>query len=109
VGAFLVGFGSGSEADVVPYLIAKYFGRARFSTLYGLSWTAYAIGGAMGPVLVGRAFDKAGVYSSSTVLLLATPLFAAALLQLLLPSYPQAERVPREVEPVFEPAIESVL
>ncbi|MCU1324271.1 MAG: transporter, major facilitator family [Acidobacteriaceae bacterium] len=45
LGAFLVGFGSGSEADVVPYLIARYFGRARFSTLYGLSWTAYAIGG----------------------------------------------------------------
>ncbi|QMV20382.1 MFS transporter [Granulicella sp. 5B5] len=89
-GAFMMGFGSGSEADVVPYLIAKYFGRARFSTLYGLSWTAYAVGGATGPVLMGHAFDKAGTYLTSSVLLLAVPLFAAAALQLLLPSYPVA-------------------
>ncbi len=87
-GAFLMGFGAGSEADVVPYLIAKYFGRSRFSTLYGLSWTAYAVGGAIGPVLMGYAFDKAGTYLPSTVLLFALPLFAAAVLQLFLPRYP---------------------
>jgi MFS family permease len=87
LGAFLMGFGSGSEADTVPYLIAKYFGQARFSTLYGLSWTAYAIGGAMGPVVLGHAFDKAGSYQSMTVLLIALPCFVAALLQLLLPKY----------------------
>ena len=88
-GAFLIGFGAGSEADVVPYLIAKYFGRARFSTLYGLSWTAYAVGAAFGPVFMGRAFDKAGAYVPSTFLLLSAPLFLAALLQLLLPRYPE--------------------
>jgi predicted MFS family arabinose efflux permease len=87
LGAFLMGFGSGSEADTVPYLIAKYFGQARFSTLYGLSWTAYAIGGALGPVVLGHAFDKAGSYQSMTVLLIALPCFVAALLQLLLPKY----------------------
>jgi len=89
LGAFLIGFGSGSEADVVPYLIAKYFGRARFSTLYGLSWTAYAVGGAIGPVLMGRSFDQAGTYLTSKVVLLAVPLFLAGFLQLLLPRYPQ--------------------
>jgi MFS family permease len=87
-GGFLIGFGAGSEADVVPYLIAKYFGRSRFSTLYGLSWTAYAVGAAFGPVLMGRAFDQAGSYLPSTVLLLSVPLFLAAFLQLLLPRYP---------------------
>ncbi len=92
VGAFLIGFGAGSEADVVPYLIAKYFGRSRFSTLYGLSWTAYAVGAAFGPVLMGRAFDKAGSYVPSTVLLLSAPLFVAAFLQFLLPRYPEDSR-----------------
>lgn len=87
LGAFLMGFGAGSEADVVPYLIAKYFGRARFSTLYGLSWTAYAVGGATGPVLMGHAFDKAGSYEPSTVLLFALPLLVAAGMQLLFPRY----------------------
>jgi MFS family permease len=88
LGAFLMGFGAGSEADVVPYLIAKYFGRARFSTLYGLSWTAYAIGGATGPVCMGHAFDKAGGYQPFTVLLFAVPLLFGAVLQLLFPKYP---------------------
>jgi len=48
-GALLLGFGMGSEGDVGPYLIAAYFGRERFGTIYGLTWTAYAIGGATGP------------------------------------------------------------
>ncbi|MBB5059412.1 MFS family permease [Granulicella aggregans] len=97
LGAFLIGFGAGSEADVVPYLIAKYFGRSRFSTLYGLSWTAYAVGAAFGPVLMGRAFDRAGSYVPSTVLLLSAPLFVAAFLQLLLPRYAEDSRASSSV------------
>ena len=89
-GAFLLGFGAGSEADVVPYLIAKYFGRSRFSTLYGLSWTAYAVGASVGPVFMGHAFDKVGTYVPATIFLFAVPLFLAAILQLLLPRYPHA-------------------
>jgi len=110
LGAFLIGFGSGSEADVVPYLIARYFGRTRFSTLYGLSWTAYAVGGAIGPVLMGHAFDKAGSYLASSLLLLSLPLFLAALLQLLLPPYAQTTSSAREAELGMrsrEPATES--
>jgi MFS family permease len=106
-GAFLMGFGAGSEADVVPYLIAKYFGRARFSTLYGLSWTAYAIGGATGPVVMGHAFDKAGSYQPVTVLLFAAPLLFAALLQLLFPKYPTAAVDGMEASSVLEVAVES--
>jgi MFS family permease len=87
LGAFLIGFGSGSEADVVPYLIAKYLGRERFSTLYGLSWTAYAIGGATGPVLLGRSFDVSGGYLSGAIILFSIPLVIAAFLQLLFPPY----------------------
>jgi MFS family permease len=107
LGAFLMGFGAGSEADVVPYLIAKYFGRARFSTLYGLSWTAYAVGGATGPVLMGHAFDKAGSYQPATVLLFAVPLLVAALLQLLLPRYPSVTSGALEASSILEVAIES--
>ena len=109
LGAFLIGFGSGSEADVVPYLIAKYFGQTRFSTLYGLSWTAYAIGGAIGPVLMGRAFDQAGTYLTSKVLLLAVPLFLAAFLQLLLPRYPERSTTTTDVSLLLEAATENPL
>jgi MFS family permease len=105
-GAFLMGFGAGSEADVVPYLIAKYFGRARFSTLYGLSWTAYAIGGATGPVVLGHAFDKAGTYHAATVLLFAAPLLLAALMQLLFPGYPAIAADGIETTSMLEVAME---
>lgn len=83
-GAILMGAGSGSEADVVPYMIAEYLGRNRFATLYGLSWTAYAIGGAIGPILMGRNFDMAGTYVSFSVLMFSIPCFLAAFMQLLL-------------------------
>jgi len=85
--AALIGCGMGGEADITPYLLSRYFGLKSFSTLYGFSWTAYAIAGAIGPVIMGKAFDVTGSYSTLLgVLSLAT--FAAASLLLLLPHYP---------------------
>ena len=85
-GAALIGLGMGGEADVTPYLIAKYFGLRSFSTLYGFTWTAYAIAGAIGPVIMGKAFDATGSYA---VLLLWLSLITAGAgaLMLLLPRY----------------------
>jgi MFS family permease len=90
--AALLGFGIGSEADVAPYLIARYCGLKNFSTLYGLSWTFYAFGAAIGPVLTGRAFDHAGAYPRGFIMLLAAPCLAGALLMLLLPKYMSDKR-----------------
>ncbi len=57
-----IGFGMGGEADVTPYLLSRYFGLRSFSTLYGFTWTAYACAGAVGPILMGKAFDATGSY-----------------------------------------------
>jgi MFS family permease len=84
--AALIGFGMGGEGDVTPYLLSRYFGLKSFSTLYGFTWTAYAIAGAVGPIVMGRAFDATGSYSALLVQLAAMTLVAAALL-LLLPRY----------------------
>jgi cyanate permease len=54
-----------------------------FSTLYGFTWTAYAIAGAVGPVIMGRAFDATGSYRALLVQLAAVTLVVAALLLLL--------------------------
>jgi MFS family permease len=86
LGAALIGIGMGGEADVTPYLLSKYFGLRSLSILYGLSWTAYAIAGAIGPVIMGRAFDAAGSYRT-TLAALALLTAAAAALMLLLPRY----------------------
>jgi predicted MFS family arabinose efflux permease len=84
IGAALLGVGLGSEADVAPYLLARYFGRKHFSVLYGLTWTAYAIGGGIGPIVVGRLYDRAGAYEPRMVIVLALIAFAAAAVSLLL-------------------------
>jgi predicted MFS family arabinose efflux permease len=84
-GAVLLGIGLGSEADVLPYLLAQYVGRKHFSVLYGLTWTAYAIGGATGPMFIGRLYDLAGVYTLRSIVYLAAVAFAAAGISLLLP------------------------
>jgi predicted MFS family arabinose efflux permease len=85
-GAALLGIGLGSEADVGPYLLARYFGRKHFSVLYGLMWTAYAVGGGTGPVMVGHFFDRAGSYRTQVLVALSAIAFAAAAVSLLLRS-----------------------
>jgi MFS family permease len=63
VAAFLIGAGSGGEIDVNPYLLARYFGLRSLATLYGFNWMALGIASAIGPILMGRAFDATRSYS----------------------------------------------
>jgi MFS family permease len=84
--AALIGVGAGGEAAITPYLLMRYFGLRAFSTLYGLTWTFYAAAGAIGPVILGRAFDATGSYASLLVMLAAV-LGLTAAMNLLLPSY----------------------
>lgn len=88
IGTALIGYGLGSEADVVPYMVARYFGRKHFAALYGLTWTAYAVGGATGPIVVGHFYDKAGMYQPRVVVGLALTCVVGAALSILLPQYP---------------------
>ena len=88
--AALIGIGLGAEADITPYLLTRYFGLGSFSTLYGFTWTAYAIAGGVGPILMGRAFDLTGSYTAFLSLMSASTFIAAALM-LFMPSY----RVPK--------------
>jgi MFS family permease len=84
--AALIGVGAGGEAAITPYLLTRYFGLRAFSTLYGLTWTFYAAAGAIGPVVLGRAFDSTGSYAALLVIL-AVALGIAAAMNLLLPKY----------------------
>jgi predicted MFS family arabinose efflux permease len=93
-GASLIGLGMGGEADVTPYLISKYFGLRSFATLYGFSWTAYAIAGAVGPVIMGRAFDATGSYAALLLWLSAITAGAGSLM-LLLPRYARTRSLPQ--------------
>jgi cyanate permease len=68
-------------------LLTRYFGLRAFSTLYGFTWTFHAAAGATGPVILGRAFDRTGSYSS-LLIVLAIALSLAAAMNLFLPRYP---------------------
>jgi predicted MFS family arabinose efflux permease len=87
LGAALIGFGMGGEADVIPYMLSRYFGLRSFATLYGLTWTVYACAGAIGPIIMGKAFDATGSYD---VLLtqLSVVMLGVAMLMLVAPRYP---------------------
>jgi MFS family permease len=102
-GAALIGFGMGGEGDVTPYLLSRYFGLRSFSTLYGLTWTAYAIAGGLGPILMGHAFDLTGSYEALLVRL-AIATLAVAGLMLFLPSYASARVTGRKPTPL-SPAV----
>jgi MFS family permease len=84
--AALIGFGIGGEFDVTPYQLSRYFGIRAFGTLYGIAFAASAAAGAVGPILLGRAFDATGSYEE-LLPRLAGFVFAVSLLMLTLPRY----------------------
>lgn len=102
LGALVLGVGLGSEADVGPYLLARYFGRRHFSVLYGLTWTAYAIGGATGPLWIGHLYDRAGAYLPRFIVYLSAVAFGAVILSFFLqsdrPSNPSAREISATVD-----------
>ena len=56
------------------------------------TWTFYAAAGAIGPVILGRAFDSPGSYASLLVILAVALSFAAAM-NLLLPNYSNSSAI----------------
>jgi MFS family permease len=97
--AALIGFGMGGEADVTPYVLSRHFGLRSFSVLYGLTWTAYAIAGALGPTLMGRAFDLTRSYEALLINLSLVTLATAALM-LSLPRYGDLRHAPVSIPSV---------
>jgi cyanate permease len=86
-GAALIGLGMGAEADVMPYWISRDFGLRSFSEIYGYAFTAYALAGALGPLLMAWSFDRFHSYSTALLELAAAMLAGAAVLAML-PRYP---------------------
>ena len=60
-----LGLGAGFEFDLLAYLIVRYFGRRNYGTIYGCFYTVIALGGGLGPVVYGWAFDTMGRYDAA--------------------------------------------
>ena len=62
--AIVFGFGYGSMAPMMPYLVSELFGRRLLGTIYGwLTFFSAGIGGSIGPVLGGFIYDHSGSYA----------------------------------------------
>jgi predicted MFS family arabinose efflux permease len=85
--AALMGLGVGAEADVMPYLVSRYFGLRALGELFGYIFSAYTLGVAAGPVLMGAGFDSTGSYKLPLTFLAIVLVVATALLTLTLPRY----------------------
>jgi MFS family permease len=79
-GAFLIGLGLGAEVDLIAYLISRYFGLRTFGRVYSSAFAAFALAGALGPLIMGASFDRTGSYRAALVTFLAATLAATVLM-----------------------------
>jgi MFS family permease len=96
VAAFLGGLGVGAEFDIIAYMVSRYFGLRAFGEIYGYVFAAFALGGVIGPPLMGIGFDSTGSYSPVLGGFVVATLMAAGLMTQLGPY--------RTWEAVAEPA-----
>lgn len=79
-GAFLIGLGLGAEVDIIAYLTSRYFGLRAFGEIYGFAFAAFALAGALGPLIMGASFDLTGSYRLPLIAFLAVTVIAAVLM-----------------------------
>lgn len=69
IAAFALGFATGGEGDVLPYMLAKYFGNRAFGKTYGAVAALFGIGTAIGPVAYGWLYSLTGDVRSTLIIL----------------------------------------
>jgi len=64
IGAILIGFGMGTEADLLAFLLGRHFAQDSFVTAYGIIYGVHAAGVGLGGYLAGVLFDLTGDYTA---------------------------------------------
>ena len=85
VAAAFVGLLIGAEIDVLGFVVKRYFGLARYGTIYGLLFAVFQLGGAVGVLALGRMREASGEYAGGLLALAAACVGAALLFALLGP------------------------
>jgi MFS family permease len=93
VAAAMLGIATGTELDVLGYLVARYFGVADYARIYGCAYMFVAASAGIAPPLIGFVYDITGNYGLPMQISAGLLLFGAIGL-LLLGKYPEWDRVP---------------
>jgi len=88
IAAALVGIGFGTEGDLIAYFVSRYFGLRAFGQIYGYNLSAFIIGAAGGPIILGYAYDAFGGYTESLIGFVGAGIIAILMLSRLGP-YPR--------------------
>jgi len=62
IASFLLAVGQGAESGFIGYVVGRYFGLKNFGQIFGALYACFWVGIAIGPYLVGLAFDHFGNY-----------------------------------------------
>lgn len=86
----LFGLASGGEVDVVSFFTARYFGAARYASVYGAAYAFIGAAAGIGPWAAGLAYDATGSYAKVFAAVIPMALLASLLLLTMGP-YPRRE------------------
>lgn len=81
----MVGAGLGAESDIMPYVLRRKFGMRAFGRVNSLSFSALAMGSAVGPAAMGYGADLTGSYTALLLVFGGSALIAAILISSLAP------------------------
>jgi OFA family oxalate/formate antiporter-like MFS transporter len=75
----LIGFNYGANLSVFPSATKDYFGLKNFGVNYGFVFTAWGVGGILGPMLSGLIFDSSKNFNNAYLIAAVCLLVAASL------------------------------
>ncbi|MCZ8173067.1 MAG: MFS transporter [Brevundimonas sp.] len=62
IAAFIIGFGLGVEADLIGFLVSKYFPIEKFGEIFGALFGSFMLANSAGPLILGIFFTWFGGY-----------------------------------------------
>ncbi len=85
VAACWIGFNFGGNFALFPLLTLENFGAKNLGANYGAVFTAYGVGGILGPVLAGEIWDSMSTFKTAFIIAAVACILAAALALILKP------------------------
>jgi len=78
LGVSVAGFYYGAVFAVFPAATADFYGLKNLGTNYGVVFTAWGLGGVIGPITAAKIFDSTGSYAASYIISFVLLIIAAA-------------------------------